>query len=323
MSGIANAIDFLCEGVLGKVAKDKKGKLLPQKEGHAIGARNLLIVFYVLVFIITLWTYDVANIQWKKGWHGFSFTYFAGTATQFLGFACLLLKVNIKRSVEGISSQSLVLFGISLVFRIFTTVIYDGYLPVDWSGDFMSQLMDMGTLLIIIGLLHAVHRKFVHTYQVEHDDFHIGSILLSSLTLACVVQGGLNKDYIYDAMWSFSLNVEVFQILPQLYMLTKVGGIVDHTTAHWVVNIFIACAFRYAFWLWAIPGCTELTGPEKGYSWNMNAGAYYILIAYAVESLIYFDFVYYYVRARWRGWKAGVSAPLELRAFDPTKPIEV
>jgi len=323
MSALANAIDFLTDAVLTKsAAKDKRGKLLPLREGHQDGMRALLVITYGVVSVITLWTYDLANIQWKRGWRGFSFIYFFGGAVQLIGFTCLLLKVNGTRNVAGISSQSLVLFAISLMFRLFTTTVYDGYLPVDWSGDFMCQFVDLATLLVIFGLLHAIHRKYVHTYQPEHDDLSVGSVLLSSLFLSSVVQGGLNKDYIYDAMWSFGLNVEVFQMLPQLYMMAKVGGVVDHTTAHWVVNLFLAVVCRFSFWLWAIPGCKELAGEKMGYSWEMNMGAYYILGAYTIESLIYLDFVYYYVKARWRGWKGG-QATVVLPAPDASQPMYV
>ena len=62
-----------------------------------------------------------------------------------------------------------------------------------------------------------------------------------------------------------------------------------------VVNIFIACICRFAFWVWAIPGCKELVGESRTYSWNMNLGAFYILGAYAIQSLIQLDFMYFYV----------------------------
>ena len=50
MSALANALDFLTDAVLTKsAAKDKRGKLLPLREGHQDGMRALLVITYGVV----------------------------------------------------------------------------------------------------------------------------------------------------------------------------------------------------------------------------------------------------------------------------------
>ena len=117
------------------------------------------------------------------------------------------------------------------------------------------------------------------------------------------IRGMLNRNWIFDMLWAFSLDVEVFQLLPQLYMMAKVGGQVDMSTAHFVGNIVLSCLCRFTFWIWAIPGCKELSSPE-GYSWDMQMGGYFILSAYIIQTLISLDFMYYYVKSWWVGQKS-------------------
>merc|ERR1719359_2614209 len=216
--------------------------------------------------------YDLSwRPSWTRGWNGFSFVYFVGSSVQCLGFLALCMKVKASKSVAGISSQSLVMFAMSLSCRTFTTTIYDGYLPVDKSGDMMAQIMDGCSLVAVVHLLYLVHKTYVYTYQAEIDDLSIGPIVLASLTSAYFIRAELNRDPLFDALWAFSLNIEIFQMLPQLYMLAKVGGVVENTTAHYVVNIFIACVCRFAFWAWAIPECQELSSDRGRYA-DMNMG---------------------------------------------------
>merc|ERR550537_1521159 len=249
--------------------------------------------------MVILYTHDVALIQWREGWSYLSFAYFCGSSCEFMGLAFLALKVHTTKSAAGISLQSLVLFVITLAVRVFTTSVFEGYLPVDRSGDMMMQLMDSSSLITACYLLYATQKKYAHTYQEEEDTMPIMPILVSCSILAYFIHGVLNRNKIFDRLWAFSLDVEVFQLLPQLYMMSKIGGTVDIATAHFVVNIVASCIGRFIFWIWAIPGCKELSTPE-GYAWDMAMGGKFILGAYTVQTLISLDFMYYFLKSCWR-----------------------
>jgi len=306
MTTIANMIDFIKDDFLAKVSCRQNDKTLSAGVSNLSGMKSLLLVCYAMVIVLVVYMYDYC---WRPSWtrkplNGFSFVYFVGASIQALGFLALCMNVKATKSVSGISSQSLVLFAMSLSCRVFVTTVYDGYLPIDKSGDHGVQLMDGCSLAIVIYLLYLVHKTYVHTYQQEHDDLSIGTIVIACVTSACFIRAELNRDPLFDVIWALSLNLEIFQMLPQLYMLAKVGGTVQNTTAHYVVNLFISCMCRFSFWVWAIPGCKELVGESRTYSWNMNLGAFYILGGYAIQSLIQLDFMYFYVRAVWQGRKS-------------------
>jgi len=305
MAAIANAIDFFQEEILAAVYGSKKSQKSHTSTNQS-GLKCMLYANYAVMAFIVLYVHDVALIQWRQGWSYLCFAYFMGSTFEFLGLFSLALKVHANKSVAGVSSQSLVLFIASLTFRIFTTTVFDGYLPVDKSGDFMVQVMDTSSVISALYLLYACQKKYAHTYQEENDTMPIGSILVSCAISACFIHGKLNHNF-FDKLWAFSLNVEVFQLLPQLHMLAKAGGVVDAATAHYVGNIVLSCLSRFVFWIWAIPGCKGLSSPE-GYTWSMEMGGFYILGAYILQTLISLDFTYYYVKAWWRGCST-VSLP--------------
>jgi len=290
MAAIANGIDFLfCSGLSGKPALVSKN----------VGTRSLMVACYILTAIFLVCMQDFSRVP---GLPDFSFVYFLGSTLQFMGYFCLCVKVKSSRSVAGISSQSVVMTGFSLSLRVFATTIYEGYLPADKTGDFMLQVVDACTFGLTAYMLYSIHKTHVHTYQEEHDELKTKWIFLSCFVMAIFVHADLNHCEIYDTMWAFSLNVEIFQTLPQLYMMSKVGGLVDTMTAHYVVLTFLAAACRFAFWVWAVPGCQELALPDQ-YNWNIQTGGYYILGAYLLEMMVQLDFMYFYVKS----WSKGDS----------------
>jgi len=302
MAGLANAIDFVREEMLPRCVGGVKSASKKDASTSQSRLRAMLQANYAVITMIMLYTHDVALIQWRTGWSYLSFSYFMGSCFEFIGLFSLALKVHSNNSVAGISRQSVLLFVTSLTFRLFTTMVFEGYLPVDRSGDHMVQLMDSGSLCSALYLIYAMYKKYADTYQEEADEIPVGPILASCAICSCFIRGVLNRNGIFDSLWAFSLNVEVFQLLPQLFMIAKIGGVVDTATAHFVVNIVLACLCRFVFWIWAIPGCKELSSPE-GYSWNMAMGGLYILTAYTLQTLISLDFMYYYVKAWWFGQK--------------------
>jgi hypothetical protein len=305
MTTIADAIDFVHEQFVDSCLT-QGASTSEKKKSHSgtnqAGMRGALYACYCVMAWVVLYAHDLALVQWRQGWSGLTFAYFLGSAFEFMGLFCLAVKVRSNKSAAGVSTQGLVLFVTSLVFRVFTTSVYDGYLPVDKSGDFMAQMMDTCSIFTALYVLYCAQKKYAHTYQEEIDTMPVGPILTSCAVAAYFIHGNLNHN-IFDQLWAFSLNIEVFQLMPQLYMLAKVGGVVDAATAHFVGNVFMACLCRFAFWMWAVPGCKGLSTPT-GNSYaisDLQIGGIYILFAYLLQTLIALDFVYYYAKAWWRG----------------------
>jgi hypothetical protein len=264
------------------------------KAAHMSGMQSALAVCYLCCFHFVAYSHDMADTD------GYSFFLFLGATVQAMGVLSLCLKVKGTRSVEGLSSQSLLLFTISVASRLVCTMVFDGYLSADNTGDILYQMADLFTLVCLSYLLYSIHKLYAHTYQKEQDDLPVRNLLLACAALATCVHGNLNRSPVFDALWAFSLNVEVVQMLPQICMLAKVGGIIDRTTAHFVANMFLSCLLRIVFWVWAIPGCEDLSSPD-GFSWDMQLSGAYILGAHILELIVLLDFMYYYVKAMRKG----------------------
>merc|ERR1719409_2142110 len=76
-----------------------------------------------------------------------------GAAVQCLGFCLLRLKIRQQRGAMGISSRTLQMFAVMYACRLYSTLQYNGYLPVDRTGDWVYQLCEVAALAVCISVL--------------------------------------------------------------------------------------------------------------------------------------------------------------------------
>jgi len=219
-----------------------------------------------------------------------------GSGVQTLGFLALLLKVRAQKTVKGISSKTLEMYVGVFMFRLSSTLIKNGYLPVDRSGDWAYQLADIVSLLIVLQLLYSCHKTHGTTYQLEHDTLDLAKALIPCLMLAVCTHGDLNANKFFDVMWTISMNLDTIALLPQLWMLTKIGGEVEGQTTHFVASIFVSKVCAMAFWTY---GYEELA-PKNG---NANIPGWTIMIMHGLQLLLSADFMLHYLKSRFMGGK--------------------
>merc|ERR1719321_1823996 len=90
----------------------------------------------------------------------FSVVLTMSAAVQCLGFFLLSLKVKYQRTVAGLLSRTLEMYVVFFLFRLGSTLFKNGYLPVDRSGDYVYQLGDICSLIIVLNLLVCMHKRF-------------------------------------------------------------------------------------------------------------------------------------------------------------------
>jgi len=216
-----------------------------------------------------------------------------GAGVQTLGFFLLFLKAKQHKTVAGISSKTLELYVLVFIFRLTSTLFLNGYLPLDSSGDFVYQLADIASFLIVLQLLYCVRKTHRFTYSQEHDTLEIWRVVPACGILAVFFHGTLNASFFFDTVWAFSTYVDTVAMLPQLWMLTKIGGEVDGMTSHFVASLMVSRACAFAFWFY---GYAEI-GPEEG----PNVAGWLVISAQALQVLASADFMVYYTRARLAG----------------------
>jgi len=219
----------------------------------------------------------------------FSIVLTMSSAVQCLGFLLLALKVYYQKSVAGLSRRTLETYVLFFIFRLSSTLVKNGYLPIDRSGDWVYQLGDLGSFALVLGLIYAMRKPCADTYQAEVDTLDIYKFFPACVILALVCHGDLNNSPFFDTVWAISLFLDTISMLPQLWMLTKLGGQVEALTSHFVAAMVVSRALSFAFWLY---GFKELT-PLKG---GPNIAGYTILVSHSLQLLLCADFMYYYAK---------------------------
>jgi len=231
--------------------------------------------------------------------HEFSAREFSGVLTlgsgvQTLGFLALLLKVRAQKSVKGVSSKTMEIYALVLCARLCSTLVKHGYLPQDRTGDGIYQLADIMSLLIVLQILFLIHKVHNNTFQEQQDALEIWRAVPPLGLLAFFVHGDLNNSPFFDIVWTISMNLDTIALMPQLFMLTKIGGEVEGMTSHFVFALIVSRALTFAFWLY---GYEELA-PKSG---GVNVAGYYILGAHTIQLLMSADFLAHYGKARCTG----------------------
>lgn len=181
---------------------------------------------------------------------GFSSILTLGAVFQTFAFFLLTVKIYVNQSCAGLSSRSLQLYVPVFVFRLSSTLFFNGYLPVDRSGDWVYQLADFASLLVVMFVLMSMHSSFQVTYHRVADTFPILFILMLAAVMSVLVHPSLNNWLPADIAWTFSLYCESMAMI-QLYMMTQIGGEVESLTSHYVASVAASRFLSFIFWVFS------------------------------------------------------------------------
>jgi len=213
-----------------------------------------------------------------------------GAGLQSLGFFFLNVLVRSRQSVSGVSGKSLQLYAIMFMFRLTATISMDGYVPTDKTGDWLFQLADVTSLLIVLQLLRRVYKTNAETHQESQDTLNLTPILPVAMGFALLTYGDLNGSVFYDYIWMVGCAMDTVAMLPQIFLLSRVGGKVEGLASHYVACIFASRAFTFTFWYYAYPDTAPIGG-------GFNHCGYAILLLHLMQLVMSGDFMYYYLKS--------------------------
>lgn len=211
---------------------------------------------------------------------------------QCLGVVLLGLQMVSTGSAAGISARALCLDAIALCWRLCSTLWLNGYLPVDASGDYIFQFIDISSLVIIFWLLYNVLRVRRNTYEVDEDSLPIVPMIVGSLILAVLLHGNLNSRPLFDTLWMAGLFVSTVSVLPQLWLVTRTGGRIEALTSHFIAAMAASRVLSGVF-MWHARGDITCVPWVTG----VNHAIWAILGAHLLHMILLGDFAYYYVKA--------------------------
>jgi len=213
-----------------------------------------------------------------------------GGGLQCLGFTLLNLLVRSRESVSGVSGKSLQLYVLVFLFRLTSTLNKNGYIPMDKTGDWLFQLADISSLLIVLQLLRRVYRANNETYQESLDTLPIAPLIPFALAFSAFTYGDLNADAFFDYVWMVGCTLDTVAMLPQLFLLSRVGGKVEGLASHFVACIFASRACTFSFWFYGYPEVAPLDG-------GFNHCGYAIIVLHLAQLIMSGDFMYYYLKS--------------------------
>jgi hypothetical protein len=216
---------------------------------------------------------------------------------QCLSFVLVGLKVSSTRSAAGISARTLGLSALSLCCRLSSTLLRDGYLPVDASGDWVYQAVDLCSLSMVAYLLRQTLSVRRSSYQESSDTCGVWGLILGALCMAALFHADMNRSFFFDCLWTMGLFLDAIAMVPQLWLITKTGGTVEALTSHYIATTLVSRLLSGYFWYLNF----EHVACDAFWVEGFNHGSWGILAAHAVHFLLLGDFAYYYVKACLRG----------------------
>ena len=232
----------------------------------------------------------------------FSFLLTLAGIVRFLGFAMLLFHLVKDKTAAGVSAKSLSLFAAAFISRFLCVWNFQGYLPLDRTGDYVPHV-ELLSFFVAAGTLGVVLHTHRATYAREEDSFgknvvpgvphEFGGVylLVPALVLAIIFHPSLNNHFVSDTLWTFALYLEAVAPIPQLIMFQRSQKPIERWTSHFVFSLSLARVLSLLFWVSSyheLNSTKTITGRWVGILALLNE---------CLAVLVLLDYAYLYVTA--------------------------
>jgi hypothetical protein len=263
-----------------------------------------MIAAYAVFFAAGILLYYVV----KTSQDAFSAIVTLAEMLQCLALLLLAGQVITSGAVSGISARTVGLEAASLTLKLSSTLNYNGYLPVDESGDWFYQGVDLCALAASIWLLHqALVSEKCATYQALEDTFPLLPMVLICSVLALLFHADMNARPVFDTLWMTGHLLGSVAIVPQLWLITNSGGRVDTLMSHYIAVMMIG-RMMGGWFMWLAREDVTCQPWIEG----VNHAILSILAAHVLNLLLLGDFAYYYLKAL---ATQGLSCSLDLEGI--------
>lgn len=202
-----------------------------------------------------------------KNWNIFRYT---ADFSHILSILILLTRMIMRRTCAGVSLKTNALYLIVFICRYWDNV----FAPPLYNTVCKMFYISSTSLVIVLMLT-----KYRRTYDRRHDTFS-----MTVLLLLCVPFALLSMRYygFEEFLWTYSLWLEAVAILPQL-MLIRRNQRVDVVTKDYVFFLGLYRLFYVLNWI------RKAVVKQKTVK--------VVWITGILQSIIYIDFLYYYIRS--------------------------
>ena len=207
---------------------------------------------------------------------------YIGDALHLASILMLLLQILKKKSCIGVSYKTQEIFLVVFVFR-YSELLFQ---PVSSFYLLTMKLLYIGLTIWTI-MLMRFKKPYTMTYDQPHDNFpSYKSIYPITLVLTILFHITFTYHPIYSYFWSFSIILEAFSMIPQIYMIRRASEIEVFN------NAFIVCLGSYRFfyvisWIFKIANSSQFAN---------NSATYLEILFGSVQTLLISDFIWRYFK---------------------------
>eukprot|EP01016_Furgasonia_blochmanni_P003705 TRINITY_DN11450_c0_g1_i2.p1 TRINITY_DN11450_c0_g1~~TRINITY_DN11450_c0_g1_i2.p1 ORF type:complete len:274 (-),score=36.40 TRINITY_DN11450_c0_g1_i2:98-919(-) len=201
-----------------------------------------------------------------------------GYLLQHLGSAILIRKILKQKTIEGLSNETQIIFLVGCIVRC--VWVKETRLLRLW----LYQI-ELLVSVVLSAYIVYLFRKYKDTrFTIIKNPFDYKLITLFCMVLSFIFHPGSKNEYYLSMQMlvSFSMFVEACGLLPQIYLLRKIGEI-EAMTGHYLFCLAMSRIFRMVFWIMMY---------LKG---DMFA---YLIIADLLHTILLADFIYFYIKNR-------------------------
>jgi len=253
--------------------------------GSGCGPNLGVLKAWICFFGLGSWMYH--EIAAKAFTSILTFSVFA----QALSFAVLVMQITASKSVAGISGRAMVMHAVKIALRLTVTVCFNGYLPTDNSGDWIYQVGDIVSLLLVCQILYYVYIRHKATYQREHDAVDVTFLVMAAFLLGSLVHPSLLPKAALNTVWMAHLWIDAVALVPQLWMISKADGKVHGLTLHYIAATLLSKVLSWTFWYFAYAELAE-DGAKQSINWPGMA----VMAAHGLHVVLLLDFTYCYTK---------------------------
>jgi ER lumen protein retaining receptor len=269
-----------------------------------IRKRKRDVIFWIAGVIFILITFLFLSSK------DYSFMIVLSSTIQMMSFIIILMKVVNLQNCSGISTNTLICYSLILGGRLCSTLFYNGYLPSDQAGDWFYQLTEIIGLVCVLFLIFMIKNTYRETADVENDQIDFKYLVIPAFGLALLVHTSLNRNFLTDVLWTFSMYCETVAIYPQIFLFQKKGGHIESFTSHYVALQGLSRLFSLLFWWDTYSELNESI--DDSYSLFHTYCGYFIIASQLIQLIIMADYYYIYFKSMAKGESMNLSASYNL-----------
>ena len=265
----------------------------PEKLFFELQKRKKDVIFWIIaITIITFITIFISS-------QDYSFLLVLSSLTQMFAFIIVLIKIYTFQNSSGLSINTLICYALLLSARLFTNLLFTGYLPSDNSGDWFYQLTEIISLLCVLLLIYLTLIVYTETSDYTNDKVPFYYLAIPTFILACIVHTSLNGFLPTDITWCFSMYLEAVAIFPQIQLFVVKKGQIETYTSHYVALCGLSRLLSLIFWWDTYPELNTQDG--NSISLFCNYCGYFIIASQVIQLLIMIDYYYLYFKSLFKG----------------------